>query len=79
MRPGIDNVIIWVTVVAVRPLETPGSPDSSLLRLTGVIEHKIKRGTIEDVELTHVPIEAKGRLAIALSKTVKVSSAQLSG
>lgn len=74
MRPGVDNSFIWVTVVAMRPIEQPGRPESAKLRFTGVIEHQVRRGMIEETETTHVPIEARGRLALSLVTKLRIGS-----
>lgn len=74
MRIDVDNAILWVKVASKAPLEQPGGPDSCILRLIGTIERQKQRGTIVTTETTHVPIEARGRVAQALDRSTEVGS-----
>lgn len=71
MRVGVDNTIIWITVAAKDRLQQPGGMDSVVLKFVGVVDHENRRGTVVEIERTHIPFEARGRVALALDKFCK--------
>ena len=74
MRVGVDNTVIWITVAAKDKMQQAGGMDSAVLRFVGVVDHEVRRGTVVEIERTHIPFEARGRVALALEKFCKPNS-----
>jgi single-stranded DNA-binding protein len=69
-----DAAIIRVKIVSKTEIQIPGGTDSAVLRMMGTIEHKSQHGNIVETETTHIPIEARGRLAMALDRITRIGT-----
>lgn len=74
MREGMDNVITWVRIASKAKIQQPGGQDSARLRMVGIVERHRQRGIVISVEQVHIPLEARGRLALAMDRDVHVGT-----
>jgi len=72
MRIGVNNYFGYFKIVGKTKVQQSGSDESAVIVFDGMIEKTLKRGTITSTKKIHVPIMARGRLALAMDSKIKI-------